>query len=85
MNQAGLQAARQAAPAQDVAAVTPDSASDLPRGACAGLMVTAAGNLEFIAKGGGGSGVFAVAAGQVIPVQVKRVKATTTATVLALY
>jgi hypothetical protein len=85
MNPKSMQSLRQMAPAENVAPVTPDSGNDLPGGVCSGLLVTVAGNLEFVAKGGGGSGVYAVTAGQIVPVKIKRVKATTTATVLALY
>lgn len=85
MNVTAQQHLRAMAPAANVAAVTPDDDADLPGGVCDSLYVTAAGDLEFIAKEGGDSDLFAVTAGQLIPVQVARVLETTTATVLALY
>lgn len=70
--------------ARNVAVVTP-SANPLPQGTSQGLLILAAGNLNFTARGGGNSGTFAVTAGQVIPVEVAIVGTATTATVLALY
>jgi hypothetical protein len=69
--------------ARNVAPITPSS-SPLASGTAMGLLVVAAGNLSFTARGGGNSGTFAVAAGQVIPVEVSHVLPATTATVLAL-
>ncbi len=69
--------------ARNVRQVTP-GAGALTGGSAKGLLVVAAGNLAFTARGGGASGTFAVTAGQVIPVEVSHVLAATTATVLAL-
>lgn len=70
----------------DAAAVTPNDATDLPRGTCQGLMVTATGNLSVLMAGGGQLDLTGVAANVLLPLNVRRVRATgTTATVVALY
>jgi len=74
------------APARRVRAVTPNDAADLPDGPCRSLFVTVAGNVAIIAKDDSAAVTIAVGAGQVLPVEVRRVNATnTTATAIALY
>ncbi|HEY0149869.1 MAG TPA: hypothetical protein VGB70_12810 [Allosphingosinicella sp.] len=85
MNLTAQDLLRAMAPAENIAPVVPDNDVDLPDGPCNGLLVTAAGNLSLVAAGGGASGTFAVAAGQLVPVRVARVLAATTAALLALY
>lgn len=75
------------APAVGAAAVTKSDSADLPRIARA-LYVGGAGNVSVICEDGGTAVVFVgLAAGQILPVRVKRVRSTdTTATsIVALY
>ncbi len=76
------------APTPRVRAVTPSDTADLPDGPCKKLFVVTTGNLTCIARedpDGGGTSWGTVTAGSIIPVQARRVKAATTAVVLALY
>lgn len=68
------------------AAVTPADGTDLPGGACQGLLVTAAGTVSLVMELGGQVDLTAVAANTILPLRVARVRATgTAATVVALY
>ena len=68
------------APAWDAADVTPSDSADLPRPARS-LYVGGAGDVSVITRGGSTVTFTAVPAGMVLPVQVRRVRATgTTAT-----
>jgi hypothetical protein len=70
----------------DAAAVTPSDSADLPRETCQGLMVTATGNLSVLLHGGGQLDLTGLAANVLLPLRIRRVRATgTTATVVALY
>ena len=69
--------------ARNIRAVTP-AATPLVGGVAQGLLVTAAGNLTFTARGGTTSPSIAVTAGQIIPIEISHVLTATTATVLAL-
>ncbi len=70
----------------DASAVTPNDGADLPDGRCRGLVASGAGNISCVTMGGTTLTV-AVAAGQVLPLRVVRVRSTsTTATgIVALY
>ena len=75
-------------PSNSAAAVTPSDAADLPGGAAKALWIGGAGNLSLIAENDTVAvALNAVAAGQLIPLRVKRVRATgTTATnIVAFY
>lgn len=76
--------------ARSLKTVSPNDASDLPDGVCRGLWVSAAGTLVVVAEDdhvtNDERNLGTVAAGQVIPIRVKRVYDTgTDATVLAMY
>ena len=73
-------------PARNAAAVTPNDSTDLPN-AARGLFVGGAGNLSVIMAGGQTVTLTGVAAGQVYPSYVTRVRSTgTTATnIVALW
>jgi hypothetical protein len=69
----------------DVQAVTPSDTVDDPAGVFAGLLVLRTGTLQIITRAGTTILLDSVAAGQTIPVTVKRVMATnTTALVVGL-
>jgi len=77
-------------PATNLRAVTPSDSADLPDG-CRGLLIGTAGNVSVVAvdAAGGASAVVLknLANGQIVPIAVRAVKATsTTATdIVALY
>lgn len=66
----------------DLRDVTKSDSTELD---AAGLLVTVAGDLTIETWGGGTPTAFPVAAGQIIPCRVRKVKAATTATVKAGY
>lgn len=73
--------------AQNAVAVTPDNSTDLPGGPCRALYVGTTGDISLIPAGGSSAVTFAAVAVGILPVAVKRVRATsTTATnIVALY
>lgn len=72
-------------PAKSVVAVSPSDANDLAF-VCKALLCTVAGNVSIIAQEDTAPVTIPLTVGQLLPVRVKRVRATgTTATVLALY
>lgn len=72
-------------PAKSCKLVAPSDAADLAF-VCKALLVTAPGNVSFIAQEDADAVTIPVVAGQILPIRIKRVKATgTTATVYALY
>jgi len=74
------------APAVGAAAVTPNTSTDLPRAPARALYVGGAGNLEVDTAEGQTVTFTGVTAGSILPVSVKRVRATSTATnIVALY
>ncbi len=76
-------------PARDAYAVTPNDSADLPQGLCSALYIGVAGNVSAYTGTSGSTAVVfkGLAAGSILPVQVRRVLATaTTATdIVALY
>lgn len=74
------------APAQGAAAVTPDDDNDLTNGPCRGLYIGGAGNLDVVMADGTEADFDGLAAGTVVPFAVRRVKESTSATlIVALY
>jgi hypothetical protein len=74
------------APAVGAATVTPDTANDLPRSPARSLYVGGAGNLTVDTAEGQTVTFLGIPAGFVLPVSVRRVRATSTATnIVALY
>jgi hypothetical protein len=73
-------------PAEDALPVTTSDATDLSLGVCHALLIGTAGNLSVLVKGGTQRDLLGVPAG-VLPLQVKRVRATgtTAANITALY
>jgi hypothetical protein len=72
-------------PAKSIVAVSPNNDADLAF-VCKALLVTVSGNVSFIAQEDATAVTIPVVAGQILPIRVKRVRATgTTATVYALY
>lgn len=69
------------------AAVTASDSVDLPDGACTGIYVTGAGNVNVNLAGGGTAVLTSLSAGQIVRVNASRILATsTTATgIFALY
>ena len=75
-----------AAPAMEVAAVTPNDSADLPNGICRGLYIGGAGTLVLDTYSTTNVTFAGLVAGTVLPVQAKRVRTSTTATsIVALY
>lgn len=74
-------------PINDLAAVTPNDSTDLPGGVSRGFICTAAGNLVFDTARGTTVTIAipATATGIVQYIRMKRVRTTSTATVLACY
>lgn len=67
-------------------AVTPSDSADLPRTPARALFVTVTGNVSFITQGGETVSLTSVAANEILPFLITRVRSTgTTATVLALW
>lgn len=77
------------APGISAILVTPNDNADLPRGVCRAIEILSAGNVVTVAQSDPDSGAITrtgYPVGTVIPVCVRRVKATgTTATIAALY
>jgi hypothetical protein len=74
------------APAVSAAAVTPNTTTDLPRSPARSLYVGGAGNLVVDTAEGQTVTFTGVPAGFILPVSVRRVRATSTATnIVALY
>lgn len=73
--------------AHDAKLVTPSDTVDLPGGVCQALYVGTAGNLSVITASGTTVLITGATAGSVIPLQVSRVKSTSTtaSTILAFY
>lgn len=61
-------------------AVTPNDSTDLPGGCTRALWVGGAGNVVVLDEDGTESTITGVPAGTLLPIRVKRVKATSTAT-----
>lgn len=75
------------APGRALRAVTPHATLELPDGPCRALKIGGAGNISIIARDDTDAVILAVAAGELLPIQARAVRATgTTATgIVAIY
>lgn len=74
------------APAMEAAAVTPSNSADLPNGICRALYIGTGGDLVVDTYGNSSITFTGVLGGTILPLQIKRVRATSTAAnMVALY